>query len=110
MKLFAFLVITFCVLCVTCAIASSSLKRENRLRTARSTSVERQDEDDRLALAQLHLRLMNEAKKQDFSDKDKAEIESILSSIKDRFVNLGDKIKNGLTSFGSKVKNFFQGR
>lgn len=63
------------------------------------------------ALTQLYLRLLEkEVQRQDFTDEDKAKIESIFDNIRNAFTNFGDKIKSGFTSFGEKVKNFFHGR
>lgn len=63
------------------------------------------------ALTQLYLHLLKkEVQKQDFSDEDRAKIESVLDNIRNAFTNFGNTIKNGFTSFGEKVKNFFHGR
>ena len=63
------------------------------------------------ALAQLYLSLLKkEVQRQGFSEENRAKIESIFDSIKNKFTNFGKKIKNGFTSFGEKVKNFFHGR
>ena len=105
MKTLILCAVLFVSLCVTFAAASSSSKKENELRVARSAVVERQDET---ALAQLYFRLLeNEVKQQDFSDEDRAKIESILSKMRNFFHGLGHKIRRGFSSFGSKVKKAF---
>ena len=63
-----------------------------------------EEQEDKTALAQLFLRLLeNEVQKQDMSD---AEMESIFSGLKEKFSNLGNKIKGAF----NKVKNFFHGK
>ena len=63
------------------------------------------------ALTQLYFQLLKkEVQRQDFSDEDKAKIESIFDNIKNAFTNFGNKVKSGFASFGEKMKNFFHGR
>lgn len=98
-----------------CPTVSSSSDRETKLlkaikmlgqvkaQTPKDAVVEEQD--DRAALAQLYVRLLeNEVEKQDFSDEDRAEIESLLSRMRQKFAALGRRIKGGFR----KVKNFFR--
>lgn len=108
MKPSVLLAVLFGVLCVTYAVSSSSSKKETRIRTARNIAAERQNDEVKGALAQLYRRLMeNEIKQQDFSDADRAEIESIASKIRNLFHGLGNKIKSGFTKLGGKIKKAF---
>ena len=62
-----------------------------------------EQQDGRPALAQLYIRMLeNEAQMQDFSDEERAQIESILSWIKKKFNTVGTKIRSGF----NKVKNW----
>lgn len=66
---------------------------------------------DKAVLAEAFVRLLErKVKKQDLSDKEKAETASLLSDIKQKLVNFGNKVKSGFKSFQTKVKNFFHGR
>lgn len=58
------------------------------------------------ALNYVH-KLEREVQMQDFDDEERAEVESLLSTLKDKFLNIGSKVKSGFKKFGSKVRNFF---
>ena len=108
MKSIVLFAVVIGTLCVTCAVASP-FKKESGLRTARSAIVNQQEESVKSALVQLYLRMLeNEVKEQDYSDEDRAKIESIFSKMKNFFHNLGDKVKNSFSKFGEKVKNAFR--
>ena len=66
-------------------------------------------QNDKIALAQLYIHLLeNKVQEQDYvSDEDKAEIQSLISGIKDAFSTFGNKLKGGFNTFGSKVKDLF---
>ena len=67
----------------------------------------REQQHGRSALARLYICMQeNEAWMQDFSDEERAQIESVLSRIKKKFNALGTRIRGGF----SKVKNFFRRR
>ena len=99
------------VVCITYSAATPySSNQENRLLSSlqqlssHDSVIEEQEDDDDTALAQLYLHLLeNEVQKQDMSDEDRAEMESIFSKLKQKFTNFGNKIAGGFR----KVKNFF---
>ena len=65
-------------------------------------------QNSKAALAQLLVRLLeNRVSKQDMSDEDKVEIQTLLSKVKKILSDFGNKVKGGLNTVGEKVKNFF---
>lgn len=99
------------VVCITYSAATPySSNQENRLLSSlqqfssQDLVAEEQEDNDDTVLAQLYLQLLeNEVQKQDMSNKDRAEIESIFSNLKQKFANLGNKIAGGFR----KIKDFF---
>ena len=99
------------VVCITYSAATPySYNQENRLLSSlqrlssRDSVVEEQENDDDTALAQIYLRLLeNEVQKQDMSNEDRAEMESIFSNLKQKFKNFGNKVAGGFR----KIKSFF---
>ena len=111
MKTFILVAVFLGALCISYSAATpSSSNREDKLlkvlqqlnvAEVQSPQDSLVEEQDKTALAQLFLRLLeNEVQKQDMSD---AEIESIFSRLKQKFANFRNKVKGAF----KKVKNFF---
>ena len=112
MKTFIFLAVLLGAL----SIAAASTNRRDKLLNAlqqlklaeaqsmRDSLVEKQDYRDVLAQAFIS-KLENEVQKQDMDDEERAEMESLISRIKQKFSNLRNKFR----AFGGKVKRFFHG-
>ena len=123
MKTVIFLAVLLGAVCITCTAAtpySSNQQSEDKLLNAlkqlsaaevqspQDSLVEEQEEEDDTALAQLYLHLLeNEVQKQNMSDEDRAEMESIFSKLKQKFRNFRNKIVKGYRRFKQKVKKFF---
>ena len=64
---------------------------------------------NKTALAQLYARLLEkQIQMQDFSDEEKVEMQSILSTIKEKLAGLGSTLKGGFNKLKNKVKNFIE--
>ena len=123
MKTVIFLAVLLGAMCITCTAAtpySSNQQSEDKLLNAlkqlsaaevqspQDSLVEEQEEEDDTALAQLYLHLLeNEVQKQNMSDEDRAEMESIFSKLKQKVRNFRNKIVKGYRRFKQKVKKFF---
>ena len=112
MKTLVLLAVLIGVVCITYSTATPySSNQEKKLisslvqqLSSRESVVEKQEDDDNIALAQVYLRLLeNEVQKQDMSDEDRAEMESISSKLRNKFKNFRNKIAGGFRKF----KNFF---
>lgn len=112
MKTLVLLAVLIGVVCITYSTATPySSNQEKKLisslvqqLSSRDSVVEKQEDDDNIALAQVYLRLLeNEVQKQDMSDEDRAEMESIFSKWGKKFKNFRNKIAGGFRKF----KNFF---
>jgi hypothetical protein len=120
MKALVLLAVLIGVLCITYSAATpyasnqedqliSSLAQQLSSQDSAVNVQEQDDDNDDTALAQVYLHLLeNEVQKQDMSDDDRAEMESIFSKLKRKFTNFRNKIKGGFRNIKNKIKGGFR--
>lgn len=116
LQLLAILLGALCITHSTAATSSSFSRDDRLLRVLQQLSVTEaqsllvEEQEDRTALAQLFLHmglLENEVQKQDRNDREKAEMEAILSRARNLFARLGHTVGKGFNRFGQAVKDIF---